>query len=126
MFTNNKMNYTDPSLRERLKKAIMAGDRGGKSGQWSARKAQLLRREYEAAGGGYKGKKTEAQKSLTTWTKQDWTTKSGKPSLETGERYLPRKVIEKLTDKQYALTTAKKRKDLKAGIQYSKQPKLKN
>ena len=47
-------NYTKPSLRKRLFEKIKAGSRGGKPGQWSARKAQLLAKEYKAAGGGYK------------------------------------------------------------------------
>jgi hypothetical protein len=54
--------YTDPELRERLKAEITAGDRGGKPGQWSARKAQLLATEYEKAGGDYTSdKRTETQ-----------------------------------------------------------------
>ena len=46
--------YTKPKLRERLKKRIMAGSKGGKAGQWSARKAQLVAKKYKEAGGGYK------------------------------------------------------------------------
>ena len=63
------------------------------------------------------------QKSLKAWTKQEWTTKSGKPSAKTGERYLPKKAIKALTPAQYASTTAKKKKDTKAGKQHSAQPK---
>ena len=63
------------------------------------------------------------QKSLKAWTKQKWTTKSGKPSAKTGERYLPKKAIKALTPAQYAATTAKKKKDTKAGKQHSAQPK---
>lgn len=51
---NEAGNYTKPTLRKRLFNKIMAGSRGGNPGQWSARKAQLLAKEYEAAGGGYK------------------------------------------------------------------------
>ena len=51
---NEAGNYTKPKLRERLFKKILAGDKGGKKGQWSARKAQLLALEYKKAGGGYK------------------------------------------------------------------------
>jgi hypothetical protein len=46
--------YTKPTLRKQLFERIKAGDKGGSPGQWSARKAQLLAREYKAAGGGYK------------------------------------------------------------------------
>jgi hypothetical protein len=65
----------------------------------------------------------KSQKSLKDWTKQKWTTKSGKPSAKTGERYLPKKAIKALTPSQYAATTAKKKKDTKAGKQHSAQPK---
>lgn len=65
----------------------------------------------------------KSQRSLRSWTTQDWGTKSGKKSSETGERYLPKKAIESLSDSEYAATTAKKRKDTAAGKQHSKQPK---
>lgn len=67
------------------------------------------------------------QKSLKKWTKEEWGTKSGKPSTQgkkaTGERYLPKKARQALTKKEYAATTRKKRADTKAGKQFSKQPK---
>jgi len=47
-------NYTKPTMRKRLFERIKAGDKGGKPGQWSARKAQMLARQYKAKGGGYK------------------------------------------------------------------------
>ena len=65
----------------------------------------------------------KSQKSLLDWGKQDWGTKSGKKSSETGERYLPKKAREALSDSEYASTTAAKRKDKAAGKQHSKQPK---
>lgn len=69
----------------------------------------------------------KSQKSLKAWTKQDWGTKSGKPSTQgpkaTGERYLPKKARQSLSSAEYAKTSAKKRKDTKAGKQHSKQPK---
>jgi hypothetical protein len=121
------MAYTKPKLRERLKNKIMAGSKGGKPGQWSARKAQLLAQEYKSAGGGYTGSKTKAQKSLKKWTKEEWGTKSGKPSTQgkeaTGERYLPEKARKKLTNKEYAATSRKKREDTRKGKQHSAQPK---
>jgi hypothetical protein len=70
---------------------------------------------------------TKRQKSLKSWTKQKWRTKSGKPSTQgrkaTGERYLPEKAIKALSSKEYAKTTAAKRKATRAGKQVSKQPK---
>lgn len=65
----------------------------------------------------------KSQKSLKNWSKQKWSTKSGKPSAQTGERYLPKKAIESLSSKEYAATTKKKREDTKKGKQHSKQPK---
>jgi|TARA_B100000035_G_scaffold293952_1_gene283800 hypothetical protein len=67
--------YTKPALRERIKKRVMAGSKGGKPGQWSARKAQLVASEYKKAGGGYKGGEGKKQKALKKWGKEDWQTK---------------------------------------------------
>lgn len=51
---NEAGNYTKPAMRKRLFNAIKAGSKGGKAGQWSARKAQMLAKQYKAKGGGYK------------------------------------------------------------------------
>ena len=51
---NEAGNYTKPTMRKRLFNKIKAGTKGSKAGQWSARKAQMLAKEYKAAGGGYK------------------------------------------------------------------------
>lgn len=121
------MAYTKIGLRERIKNRIMAGSKGGDAGEWSARKAQMLAKEYKDAGGGYKGKKTEGQKSLSKWTKEEWGTKSGKPSTQgpkaSGERYLPKKAREALSPKEYAATSRAKREGMKKGEQFVKQPK---
>ena len=70
--------------------------------------------------------KAESQKSLSSWTKEEWGTKSGKNSTQgskaTGERYLPKKARESLSDKEYARSTAKKRAAIRAGKQHSRQP----
>jgi len=50
---NEAGNYTKPEMRKRLFKKILAGTKGGRAGQWSARKAQMLAKQYKAAGGGY-------------------------------------------------------------------------
>ncbi len=63
------------------------------------------------------------QKSLKDWTDQKWTTKSGKPSSETGERYLPEKAIKALTSAEYAATTKAKREGKAKGKQFVAQPK---
>ncbi len=65
----------------------------------------------------------DPQKSLKSWTKQNWRTKSGKPSLKTGERYLPEAAIKALSPAEYAATTRAKRKGTKQGKQFVKQPK---
>ena len=63
------------------------------------------------------------QISLKDWGAQKWRTKSGKPSSETGERYLPEKAIKSLSSAEYAATTKAKREGTKAGKQFVKQPK---
>jgi len=65
----------------------------------------------------------KSQQSLREWTKQDWGTKSGKPSAETGERYLPKKAREALSPQEYAATTKAKREGTRKGRQFVKQPK---
>lgn len=65
----------------------------------------------------------KSQKSLRKWTEQKWRTKSGKPSGETGERYLPEKAIKALSSSEYAATTKAKREGTKRGRQFVKQPK---
>ena len=116
------MAYTKPSLRATILASVKAGTEGGKAGQWSARKAQIVAQRYKKAGGGYTGPKTSKQKSLSKWTAEKWTTKSGKPSTQgpkaTGERYLPKKAIQSLTPAQYAATSRKKRPGTKAGKQF--------
>jgi hypothetical protein len=71
------------------------------------------------AGGGL----AAPQKSLKDWGDQKWTTKSGKKSSETGERYLPKKAIDALSPAEYAATTKAKRAGKAAGKQFVAQPK---
>lgn len=99
---------SNPELWSRIVSSVKSGTKGGDAGQWSARKAQIAVAKYKEAGGKYVGKKSESN-SLSKWTKQEWTTKSGKPSKETGERYLPKKAIEALSSSEYAATTRAKR-----------------
>ena len=63
------------------------------------------------------------QRSLKEWTRQKWRTASGKPSLKTGERYLPEAALKALTPAEKAATNAAKRKGMKSGKQFVKQPK---
>ena len=64
----------------------------------------------------------KSQQSLKNWTKQKWRTKSGKPSAQTGERYLPEKAIKSLTSAEYAATTRAKRRYTQ-GKQFVRQPR---
>ncbi len=113
-------NYTKPDLREKIKNRIMAGDKGGRPGQWSARKAQLLAAEYRKAGGGYRGKKTSKQRSLSKWTREKWTTIDGKPAKRKGGmyRYLPAKAWSRLTPAERRATNKKKIAGDKIGKQF--------
>lgn len=112
---------TKPALWAKIVAQVKAGDKGGNPGQWSARKAQIAVAKYKATGGGYKGTKS-AKNSLVRWTKQQWRTKSGRPSGETGERYLPSKAIKSLSPSEYAASTRAKRRSSARGEQFSRQP----
>ena len=121
------MPRSNEKLWDRVVAQVKASTKGGSAGQWSARKAQLAGKIYKDKGGGYTGEKTKAQKSLSKWTKEDWGTKSGKPSTQgpqaTGERYLPKKAREALSPAEYAATTKAKREGTKQGKQFVSQPK---
>jgi hypothetical protein len=117
---------SDPGKWKRIVASVKASGKGGSPGQWSARKAQLATQKYKASGGGYKGPK-RSDNSLSQWSKQDWGTKSGKPSTQgpkaTGERYLPKKAIQSLSSAEYAATTRAKREGKAQGKQFVSQPK---
>ena len=113
--------YTDPELRERLKNELMASDKGGKPGQWSARKSQFLVKEYEKAGGGYtQSKRAESQKELMEWTDEEWTTSDGKIAIrgDHTERYLPREAWDLLSDKEKREANASKEEASEHGEQF--------
>jgi hypothetical protein len=113
---------SNPGLWKKIVSAVKAGSKGGNAGQWSARKAQLAVAKYKKAGGGYKGEKS-SDNSLSKWTREKWGTKSGKPSSETGERYLPKAAREALSPQEYAATTRAKRIGKAMGKQFVPQPK---
>lgn len=112
---------TNEALWTRVKNEVQRGSKGGHPGQWSARKAQLAVKLYKDRGGRFKGPRS-ASNSLHRWTIQNWRTKSGLPSLLTGERYLPSKAIKALTSGEYARTTRKKRLGMLTGHQFVRQP----
>lgn len=115
--------YDKPELREKLKEQIKASDKGGRPGQWSARKSQLLTHEYEAQGGGYKhpGTRTKSQENLHHWTEEEWQTKDGAAKARHGQttsRYLPKKAWEKLSPEEKQATEHKKLEGSKRGQQF--------
>lgn len=110
----------NPELWEKLKKKVISESKGGESGTWSARKAQILTRLYKDRGGKFLGPKRK-DLSLAKWTRQRWRTRSGKPSKETGERYLPEKAWSALSSGEKAAVTRTKRKSGGTGT-YSKIP----
>ena len=114
------MGYTKPTLRNKIKNQVMAGSQGGKPGQWSARKAQLVAQKYEKAGGGYSGAKTKAQSNLSKWTNEKWKTSDGKPAIRKSgtTRYLPEKAWKDLSPSQKTATNKKKITASKQGKQF--------
>lgn len=74
---------TDPALWERVKQEVTEGDKGGRAGQWSARKAQMAVQDYQRRGGGYAGAKRD-DNHLHRWTAEDWGTASGVPAARPG------------------------------------------
>ena len=123
--------YTDPALRARLKDEVVAGDKGGKPGQWSARKAQLLKAEYERAGGEYLGEKDETQQHLSQWSGEEWQTSDGGGNARTGSaeekggasrRYLPKQAWDALSEEEKHATDARKAEGSAHGEQYVANP----
>jgi hypothetical protein len=126
-----KQKYTDPDLRARLKDEVVAADKGGKPGQWSARKAQLLKAAYEKAGGAYLGDKDATQQHLSQWSSEDWQTSDGSPSARTGstderggasKRYLPKEAWDELSEEDKAATNAAKAEGSADGEQFVANP----
>ena len=119
---NYEEKYTHPELRRQLKEEILKSDKGGKPGQWSARKSQLLVREYEKQGGDYKqAEKDEAAKSLEEWSEQDWQTEEREDRAREGKvtkRYLPSSVWDKLSDKEKQEAEETKEQASKEGKQH--------
>lgn len=100
----------DPGLWEEVKEEITNGARGGRPGQWSARKAQMAVQEYKRRGGGYdESGLAQDETDLHQWTEEEWGTRSGGQSGETGERYLPREVRMILTEDEYRRSTRRKK-----------------
>ena len=113
---------TKPKLWKRIVASVKSGSKGGRPGQWSARKAQIATARYKKAGGGYRGKKSSSNK-LTKWSKQKWDYVSKgdkkKPRAKRG-RYLPESVRKSLSRGQKAYTNRKKRQATAKGKRRAK------
>jgi hypothetical protein len=114
----NEAEKANPRLWAKIKAEVLKGDKGGKVGQWSARKAQLAVAMYKKAGGKYKGKKTR-NNSLVKWTEEEWDY-TGKPKKS---RYLPKKARNNLTHGEKSATSRAKNQGTAQGKQFVKQPK---
>ena len=116
---------TKESMWKRIVASVKAGSKGGRPGQWSARKAQLATTRYKKAGGGYKGKKSSSNK-LSKWSKQKWDYVSKgdkkKPRKKRG-RYLPESVRKSLSPSEKSATNRKKRAASAKGKQKAKYSK---
>lgn len=98
---------TNPSLWKRIVSQVKSGSKGGDSGEWSGRKAQLAVKKYKAAGGGYKGSKS-SKNSLSKWSKQKWRTSDGSNS-EGKKRYLPDKAWKSLSKGEKSAANSSKK-----------------
>ena len=118
--TSSAEKYSDPALRERIKTKVIREGKGGRPGQWSARKAQMVAHEYESAGGTYKGGRDSTQESLTEWGEEHWTTQDGKPARRADgmHRYLPEKAWEELSPAEKRSTEKKKLAGDRKGKQF--------
>lgn len=112
---------SNPAKWKRIVAAVKAGTKGGRAGQWSARKAQIATARYKKSGGGYKGAKKKSN-SLSKWSKQKWRTSDGKPS-KGKKRYLPDAAWKALSPAEKRATNRAKAKGNKKGKQFVKQPK---
>jgi hypothetical protein len=112
---------SNPAKWKRIVAAVKAGSKGGRPGQWSARKAQIAVARYKKSGGGYKGKKKKSN-SLSKWSKQKWRTSDGKPSRGK-KRYLPDRAWKALSASEKRATNRAKAAGNRKGKQFVKQPK---
>ena len=118
---NYEEKYTKPDLRRQIKDELMQLDKGGKPGQWSARKSQLLVQEYEKQGGDYKkDDKDDAAKSLEEWGEQDWQTQDGTKARQDNKtkRYLPQAVWSRLSKEEKQEAERIKQQASRQGEQY--------
>lgn len=112
---------SNPGKWKRIVAAVKAGSKGGRPGQWSARKAQIAVARYKKSGGGYKGKK-KSSNSLSKWSKQKWRTSDGSKS-NGKKRYLPDAAWKSLSPAEKRATNRAKAAGNRKGKQFVRQPK---
>ena len=112
---------SNPAKWKRIVAAVKAGTKGGRAGQWSARKAQIATARYKKSGGSYSGAKKKSN-SLSKWSKQKWRTSDGSKS-EGKKRYLPDAAWKALSSSEKRATNRAKAAGNKKGKQFVKQPK---
>jgi hypothetical protein len=119
---SSSANYAKPELREKIKTKVIAGNKGGRPGQWSARKAQLVTNEYKSEGGGFKQPRNAAQESLKKWGDEKWHTSDGKKETrsKSTHRYLPEKAWKELSPSERKATDRKKVLASRRGKQFVK------
>jgi len=114
--------YTKPDLRRQIKRELTDSDKGGRPGQWSARKSQMLVQEYERRGGGYKqDRKDDDAKSLERWTDQNWQTADGSAYADDGtrmKRYLPENAWDLLSNQEKRRAKETKQQGDRSGEQF--------
>ena len=110
---------SNPKLWESVKRKILKCSKGGPSGKWSARKAQLSVAEYKKRGGKYIGKKSK-HNSLRKWSKEDWGYVKGSNPKKHRGRYLPKKVRQSLTARERKIENRRKGSKRGKWIPYSK------
>jgi hypothetical protein len=124
--TSYEARYTKPKLREAIKEELKRSAKGGRPGQWSARKSQLLVKEYERRGGGYrKGANREAARSLHAWTEQEWQTDDGRANARRGQstkRYLPKEAWARLTPAERKQAERTKKRGERDGAKRTRWP----
>lgn len=114
----------DEALWQKIKDAMIAGDKGGRPGENSARKMQMAVLEYKRQGGKYVGSKSDD--GLAAWTKQKWKTVSGKNSVQGdgagNQAYLPEKAWDALSAQEKGALTRAKRAAAASGKQHADMP----
>ena len=111
----------NPELWERIKNKWLKSDKGGEPNKWNARKAMLAVKEYKSKGGGYIGERKK-DNSLTKWKNEKWDYIDTKKK---SGRYLPKKVRERLTDREKIRENKLKGKKKGENIRYSESVKRK-